>query len=76
MRRSLSPADAVSPFADGRAKQRRRARRWPRYLIWLALVVAVFAAYAWLPWPATWIETALALALIACLFVSDEMSRF
>jgi hypothetical protein len=45
------------------------------HLIWLALVGAAFASYAWLPWPATWIETALALAMIVCVFVIHEMSR-
>jgi hypothetical protein len=77
VRRKFSPADETSRFADGPPTRRGRPRRWPpRYLVWLALVAAAFASFAWLPWPATWTETALALALIACLFLIDEMSRF
>ncbi len=55
------------------------AERWRgkrRYLVWVALIPAAFAAYFWLPWPASWIETGLLLLMIACLFVIDEMSRF
>ena len=47
-----------------------------RHFVWLALVPAAFASYFWLPWPETWIETGLLLALIAALFVIDEVTRF
>jgi hypothetical protein len=75
-RRGVGLADERSTLANEPSTDRDRWTQARRYVVWLALVPAAFAAYFWLPWPATWIETGLLLGLITCVFVIDEMSRF
>jgi hypothetical protein len=75
-RRTVSIADERSTLTNDSSARRDRWRSRGRYLVWLALVPAAFAAYFWLPWPATWIETGLLVAMIVCTFVIHEMSRF
>ena len=75
-RRTASLADERVTGASEPPTHAERWRHARRFVFWVALVPAAFAAYFWLPWPATWIETGLLLGLIACMFVIHEMSRF
>ena len=75
-RRGVGLAEERSTVANEPSAHRDRWADARRYVVWLVLVPAAFAAYLWLPWPATWIETGLLLGLIACVFVIHETSRF
>ena len=75
-RRGVGLVNERSPVENEPPTHRDRWHQARRYVVWLALVPAAFAAYFWLPWPETSIETGLLLGLIACAFVIYEMSRF
>ena len=75
-RHRVGSADERSTVANEPSTHRGGWNQARRYVIWLALVPAAFAAYFWLPWPGTWIETGLLLGMIACVFVIYEMARF
>jgi hypothetical protein len=50
-------------------------RSWCRYLLWLATIPAVCAAYFWVPWASDWLGLSALLAMLAALFFMDELTR-